>query len=126
MLKHLIVVLVTLALVPTSTVLAFNSFDEVCNTGGGTSAVCQDKNNTEDPVAGPNGIIKTFANIIAVVAGIAATALIVVGGIMYITSGGDSAKTQKARSTIIGAALGLAIVLFGWVITSFVVDKFIS
>ena len=53
---------------------------------------------------------------IFVVAGLIAFILLVVGGIRWITSGGDKEKTAKAQSTIPAAVVGLLIVFAAWAI----------
>lgn len=62
-------------------------------------------------------------NLITWVLGVsAAIALIfvVIGGVGYVTSRGDSGKLQKAKTTILYALIGLAIVAFAEIITAFV------
>jgi hypothetical protein len=53
-------------------------------------------------------------------AGIVAAIFVVVGGVTYITASGDPTKVQKAKTTIIYALIGLAIVGLAEVITAFV------
>ena len=54
------------------------------------------------------------------IAGAVAAIFVVYGGISYITSSGDSGKLQKAKSMILYALIGLAIVALAEVITAFV------
>lgn len=54
------------------------------------------------------------------IAGAVAAIFVVYGGIAYITSSGDSGKLQKAKSMILYALIGLAIVALAEVITAFV------
>ena len=54
------------------------------------------------------------------IAGIVAAAFLVIGGISYLTSTGDSNKLQKAKNTIMYALIGLVIVALAEVITAFV------
>lgn len=62
-------------------------------------------------------------NLITWVLGIAAAVAVIfvlIGGIGYVTSRGDSGKLQKAKSTILYALIGLAIVAFAEILTAFV------
>ena len=65
-----------------------------------------------DPVAFANigDLLSTFASAIILIAGIGTLIFIVLGGIQYLTSGGDKAAAQSARERITYAILGLAIV----------------
>ncbi len=49
-----------------------------------------------------------------------AVVVIVVAGIIYITSGGDEGKTESAKRWILYAIIGLVIALLGWVIINIV------
>lgn len=57
-----------------------------------------------------------IANIIIKYVGIIALAMFVLGGLMWIFSGGSADKVQKGKQIIIGAVVGLLIVLFAGVI----------
>ena len=46
--------------------------------------------------------------------------MLVIGGIRYITSGGDKAQTEAARGQITAALIGLVIVFAAWAIISLV------
>ena len=103
---------------------------------GSTSPVCQDaanKGNT-DPVSGPNGLIHTAANIIAIIAGIAAVVAIIISGLIFVTAGGTGFKSSggsptraaKARSVLVYSVIGLIVVALGWTITTFITDKFVQ
>lgn len=54
------------------------------------------------------------------IAGVVAAIFLVIGGISYATSAGDSNKLQKAKNTIMYALIGLAIVALAEIITAFV------
>jgi hypothetical protein len=46
--------------------------------------------------------------------------MLVLGGIRYITSGGDKGSTESARSQITAALIGLVIVFSAWAIINLV------
>jgi hypothetical protein len=76
-----------------------------------------------DPIAGPNGVLKTATNIISFVAGLAAVIFMVVAGIKYITSNGEPAEISKAKQTLIFAAVGLFVIIAARAIIGFVINK---
>lgn len=51
-----------------------------------------------------------------VVSAILVFAYLIMGGIQWITSGGDKGKTQEARDRITAALVGLAVVASAWAI----------
>ncbi len=44
--------------------------------------------------------------------------VIIVSGILYITSGGDSSRAEKAKGWLINAVIGLIVVLISYVIVA--------
>lgn len=52
-----------------------------------------------------------------------AVTFIVIGGINFITSAGDSGKVRKAKSTVLYAVIGLIIVLASYAIVNFVMKN---
>lgn len=64
--------------------------------------------------------IKTIVQTMATIAGLIAAAFFVVGGYTYITSTGNTDKLDRAKHTMIYAALGLVIVIAAFAITNFV------
>ncbi len=63
-------------------------------------------------------IIKFFASILAVLA----ILVIVIAGILYITSGGDEGRIQTAKTWLTYAIIGLIIALLAWVIVNTVAN----
>jgi hypothetical protein len=85
-----------------------------------SSAVCTDKTTTTDPVT---TTIINVTHIIALVAGIAAVILIIIGGLRYITANGDSNNINSAKNTILNALIGLVVIVAAQAIIAFVVDR---
>lgn len=68
-------------------------------------------------------VVKVVIQILSLVAGIAAVVMIIVAGLRYITSGGDSSGVSGAKSSLIYALVGLVIVALAQVIVHFVLGK---
>jgi len=62
------------------------------------------------------GIISGFINLILIIAAVVFFFILVIGGIRWITSGGDKANTESARNQITAALVGLVIVFAAWAI----------
>jgi cytochrome bd-type quinol oxidase subunit 2 len=70
-----------------------------------------------------NKILEDVINIFSLVVGIVAVIMIIVGGLKYITSGGESGNITTAKNTILYAVVGLIIVALAQVIVRFVLTK---
>lgn len=94
--------------------------ENACNRAGArNSEVCQ-----EQKLFGPNSIWTNVINTLIFVVGAAATIMIVIGGLRYVLSGGDSAGTKSAKETIIYACVGLVISLMAYGIVNFILSRF--
>jgi hypothetical protein len=70
------------------------------------------------------GSIKTVVNVLLYILGAIAVVMIVIGGIRYTTSNGDSSNTKAAKDTILYAVVGLIIAIMAYAIVNFVVGAF--
>lgn len=98
--------------------LAINVFEEAC-TGASDSAVCSDVNNDE-----AGNLVNTIVNVMLYILGAIAVIMIIVGGIMYTTSGGDAGNIKKAKDTILYSVIGLVVAILAFTIINFVVGAF--
>lgn len=78
---------------------------------------------TEDPEDTVNNIITTVINIFSLVVGVISVVMIIIGGLKYITSGGDSGNVSGAKNTILYAIIGLVVVALAQVIVRFVLRR---
>lgn len=62
-------------------------------------------------------------NVLSIIAGVIAIIMVVISGIKFITSNGDSSSIASARTTLIYALAGLVIVAFAQAIVHFVLNK---
>ena len=69
------------------------------------------------------GEIAQLLATVYVVAGIVAVIVIVIGGIRYSTSAGDSSGIQAAKNTIMYAVVGLVVIIAAAAITDFVIKN---
>lgn len=60
---------------------------------------------------GLESFLKNAINIILIVAGVAAVAYLIYGGLTYITAGGDSERAGKGRTAIMNAIIGVIIIV---------------
>ncbi len=64
--------------------------------------------------------LKSVANILIFVVGAVSVLMIIIGGLRYVLSGGDSAGVKSAKDTILYAIIGLVVALVAYGIVNFV------
>ena len=69
-------------------------------------------------------IIKNVINLILIVLGMVAVIMIIIGGIRYTTSNGDSSNVKAAKDTILYAVVGLVVAIMSYAIVNFVLGRF--
>lgn len=52
--------------------------------------------------------------------------LIIYGGVIWLTAGGDSAKADKARTTLTNAVLGIIVIIIAYLLTNFILFRIIG
>lgn len=107
----------------TSFVALADNANAVCNgvaiAGGGSCGTSGDKAASKSI----NNLIATIIDILSWIVGVVAVIMVILGGLNFVTSGGDSQKAAKARSTILYALVGLVVVAMAQVLVHFVIDK---
>ena len=68
-------------------------------------------------------IVKTIVNILLYILGAVAVIMIVIGGIRYTTSGGDSSAIKGAKDTILYSIIGLVVAFMAYAIVNWVIGK---
>ena len=71
---------------------------------------------------GDNGVFKKITNTILYIVGIVAVIMLIIGGIKYVISGGDSKKVTDAKNTVLYAIIGLVICFLAFAIVNFVIS----
>lgn len=67
------------------------------------------------------GAITRIINVLLTLAAIVAAVYIIIGGVKYITSGGDEDKAGEAKQTILYALIGLIVIGLSAVLANFVI-----
>ena len=70
---------------------------------------------------GNTGVFKQITNTILYIVGIIAVVMLIIGGIKYLLSGGDSKKVTDAKNTVLYAIIGLVIAFLAYAIVNFVI-----
>ncbi len=81
----------------------------------GTNAICASKNDNI------SGIVKNVVNILLFIIGAISIVMLIVGGLRYTTSAGNSSQVTAAKNTIMYALIGLVIAVLAYAIVQFVI-----
>jgi len=118
--------LIMLLALPRAALAQQNVFNEACQ-GVSGSTLCDENGRqtraNNNPIFGPNGITTKIARLIALIAGIAAVFMVIIGGIRYMIASGDPSGINGAKDSIIYALIGAAIAGFAQAIVSFVLVR---
>lgn len=72
---------------------------------------------------GDDGVFRQITNVILYIVGIVAVIMLIIGGIKYVVSGGDSKKVTDAKNTVLYAIIGLVICFLAFAIVNFVISS---
>ena len=92
--------------------------DAVC---AGVEAAGGTCDNTKENTGQVEKLVSTLINILSWVVGVAAVVVIIIGGLLYVTSAGDPQKATKARQAILYAIIGLVIVALAQTVVRFTI-----
>ncbi|MGH7237633.1 MAG: pilin [Candidatus Saccharimonadales bacterium] len=97
----------------------------VCSTKqtSATSYCADTKKNGSNQIYGPGGVILKAANVIAILGGIIAVIMIIVGAIMFAASGGDSKTVETGKNMIVYSLIGIVVIALAYVIVRFVIGR---
>ena len=74
---------------------------------------------------GTAGIFTTVSNVMLFVIGALSVIMIIIGGLRYVISGGNSGNVTAAKNTILYAVVGLIIAIMSYAIINFVITSFV-
>jgi hypothetical protein len=106
-----------LTLIPASTYAT----TDICSQAGVSNEV-RKANGCGGASSDLSATVVNILNGIIGILGVIAVVFIVVGGVNYMTSAGDAGKVEKAKKTILYAAVGLAICALAFAIVNFFVN----
>lgn len=114
------------AVVPAVNVSALDAAD--CN-GDVTivnGANCSKGAGQQDQLTGSTGAFTLVTNVLLFIIGAVSVIMLIIGGIRYTVSGGDSGAVTSAKNTILYAIVGIVVALLAYALVNFVVGSFIA
>jgi hypothetical protein len=73
---------------------------------------------------GQDGIFKTITNVLLFIIGAISVIMLIIGGIRYTVSNGDSAAVTSAKNTILYAVIGIVVSILAYALVNFVITSF--
>lgn len=89
--------------------------------GGATSAKAADQ---PGDLFGDAGVFSKISSVLLFIVGAVAVIMIVIGGLRYVISGGDSSQVQSAKNTILYALVGIIVAILAYAAVNFVINSF--
>ena len=86
-------------------------------------AACSQANGTRDNLFAPNGIFVTVANTLIFLVGAVAVIFLIIGGLRYVVSNGDSKAVEGAKNTILYAIVGIVVAVISFALVQFVISS---
>ena len=74
--------------------------------------------------SGSDSLFKTVTNVLLFLIGAVSVIMLIVGGLRYVLSNGDSSAVTSAKNTILYAVIGIIVALLAYAIVNFVVSSF--
>lgn len=113
----LAVVGIGVAALPAQSASAINVFEQCSKNADSSVCKAQDEDKLPD-------MVKILINTALTVLGMVAVLMIVIGGVRYTTSNGESSAIKSAKDTILYAVVGLVVAILSFAIVNFVVGAF--
>lgn len=104
---------------------AHAAFDKTIDDGAGSA---KGKNQSESLFGdgSGDGAFTTITNVMLFLIGAISVIMLIIGGIRYVVSGGDSTAVQNAKNTILYAIVGIVVALLAFAVVKFVTQSFSS
>lgn len=115
-----------LALIASAVVPVMPAYAANCDPADGlvNSADCARGNGQSNSLVGQGGVFQTVTNILLFIIGAIAVIMLVIGGIRYTVSNGDSNSVTAAKNTIMYAIIGIIVAIIAYAAVNFVITSF--
>lgn len=116
--------------VATAVVLDAPAYAAECSTDDPTSvdnplaagAGCAQANGTSNNLFAQGGVFQTVANTLVFLVGAVSVIFLIIGGLRYVISQGDSKNVTAAKDTILYAVIGIVVAVVSFALVSFVIQ----
>ena len=120
--KHLLGLLAVPALVlSVSSAPVFAATDDLTLENGVNSSKSSEQPTT---LFGSGGVFETVSKVLLFIIGAVSVIMLIIGGIRYTVSQGDSSAVTAAKNTILYSIIGLVVAILAYAAVSFVIGSF--
>ena len=93
---------------------------------GGVPAGAESARGESQPanLFGQSGMFETITNVLLYLIGAISVIMVIVGGLRYVLSGGNSANITAAKNTILYAIVGVIVAILAYAAVNFVIGSF--
>lgn len=89
----------------------------------GVDITCTGGSCAGNPEADVENTVAKVINVLSIIVGVVSVIMIIIGGLKYVTSSGDSGNVTSAKNTILYAIIGLVVVALAQAIVRFVLNQ---
>jgi hypothetical protein len=114
-----------LVVAPTSA-FAVGTCVDGADIGIGKGIDCSKSDDQQTDLTGQGGVFTIITNVLLFVIGAVSVIMLIIGGIRYTVSGGDSSAVTSAKNTILYAIVGIVVALLAYAVVNFVVGHFVA
>lgn len=75
---------------------------------------------------GAGGVFQTITNVLLFIIGAVSVVMLIIGGVRYTISQGDSSAVTSAKNTILYAVIGLIVAILAYAVVNFVIVQFVA
>jgi hypothetical protein len=86
-------------------------------------ASCAQANGTSSNLFAQGGVFQVVANTLIFLVGAVAVIFLIIGGLRYVVSNGDSKAVEGAKNTILYAIIGIVVAVISFALVSFVITS---
>lgn len=100
-----------------------------CNTGNlsiKSGADCAQGTDQPGNLFGNGGIFQTITNILLFLIGAVSVIMLIIGGIRYVVSNGDSTQVAGAKNTILYAIIGIVVAFIAYAAVNFIITQLVA
>lgn len=78
----------------------------------------------QEDLFGSQGVFKTITDVMLFLIGAISVIMLIIGGVRYVISGGESSAVQSAKNTILYAIVGVVVAILAYAVVNFVIGNF--
>src|SRR5258708_5895994 len=87
-----------------------------------SGASCSKGDSAKDNLFGTGGVFQVVANTLIFMVGAIAVIFLIIGGLRYVISNGDSKAVEGAKNTILYAIVGIVVAVISFALVQFVIN----